>query len=275
MSAKSILLALFAGFISVLNGYSGGGDTDVARFYYKGDKGLSPKTCLYKIDNETKPDFISGYLPFGYNKTHQIGAFDIELPPGSHTFEIVLNDKSTMTKKSKNIIAKKITLMMDSGNEYFLERNEFELEIICKSKSGETKADYTIDDVSAYSEPSTGESYATLQYLHEKDAEIDPYVSRIDDQITSGFGELFGACNYALPVDFKYFSGTKGELNLKIQPGEHQFEYLVLGESVVDGLVQKAHFTFEAGKKYKILLDEIKAKNSKSLATIRIVEDKE
>jgi hypothetical protein len=274
MNAKTLLLSLLVGFTSVLNGYSGGDDLEKVRFYYKGDKGLSPKTCLYKIDNETKPDFISGYLPFGYNKIHQIGDFDIELAPGSHTFEIVLNDKNTMTKKSKSVIAKKITLNMEFGKEYILERNDFEIDIVCKSEAGETKAEYTIDDVSVFAEPSSGEPFATIQYVHEKDAEFDPYISRIDDQITAGLGELYGACNYALPVDFKYFSGTNGELNLKIQPGVHKFEYLVLGVTVANGLVQIEEFAFEAGKKYKILLDEIKSKNAKSLATVRIIEDK-
>lgn len=257
-----------------LNAFSGDDNLEKIRFYYKGDKGLSPKTCLYKIDNETRSQFISGFLPFGYNKTHKIGGFDVELTPGSHTFEIVLNDKATMSKRSKTILAKKITLKMEAGNEYALERNDFELNIVCKSKTGNCQADFTIEDVTVYAEPASGESFATIQYVHEKKSEVDPYISRIDGNVTSGLGELFGACNYALPVDFKYFSGSKGELNLKIQPGTHTIEFLILGESVIDGLVQVEQFTFEAGKNYKILLEETKAKGkSKSMATIKIIAD--
>jgi hypothetical protein len=274
MNAKRLFSLLIVGLMISLKVFSAENDSEKIRFYYKGDKGLSPKTCLYKIDNETRAQFISGFLPFGYNKTHSIGGFDIELLPGNHTFEIVLNDKSTMTKKSKKITAKKLTLKMEVGNEYILERNDFELNIICKSKSGKNKADFTIEDVTAFSEPMSGEPFATLKYIHEKKSKFDPYISRIDSKVTSNFGELFEACNYALPVDYKYFSGSKGELNLKIQPGIHTLEFLILGESVVEGLVQIEQFTFEAGKIYKILLDETKTKDkSKSVATIKIIEE--
>lgn len=273
MKTKRSLLLLFFSTAIALNGFTAD-DPLKARFFYSGDKGLSPKTCVYKIDNQTKPDFIKGYLPFAYNKTHKIGGFDLELDPGSHTFEIVFNDKSTMSKKSENIVAKKFTLKMEAGNSYVLERKDFEFDIICESKSGKTKADFTIEDVAIYAEPSQGQPFAALSYTHEKKAEVDPYISRIDDQMTNGFGELYGVCNYALPVDFKYFSGTKGALNLKVSPGVHKIEYVILGEYVVDGLVHIESFNFEAGKSYKIEVEEIKPKNSSlSSAKIRIIEE--
>jgi hypothetical protein len=98
-----------------------------------------------------------------------------------------------------------------------------------------------------------------------------PYISRIDDMVTPDLGDIFGACNYSLPIDFKYFSGLKGQLNLKIPAGSHKIEYLLLGTSVFDGLVQVDNYTFEAGKKYTITVE--KKEKRETSYTVKFVEN--
>lgn len=237
-------------------------------FFYKGNKGLAPQCCLYKIDNKTRDEFKSGYLAFGYNKTHKTGGFNIEIVPGKHTFEIVLTDKGVTSKPSK-IIAKKLTIDMKPGFEYQMERNDFDLKVMCSSIKAES-VNYTIEDITVFAEPS--EQFATIIYNPNKKEEMHPYISRIDDRVTTDLGDIFGACNYSLPVDFKYFSGLKGQINLKIPAGSHKIEYLLLGSSVIDGLVQVDNYSFEAGKKYTITVVEKKVKRETSY-TIKFVEN--
>ena len=228
----------------------------LSTFLYKGNKGLAPQCCLYKIDNKTREEYKSGFLAFGYNKTHKIGGFNIEIAPGKHTFEIVLTDKG-VTSNAKHIIAKKLTLDMKADYEYQMERNDFEIKVICSSNKTEN-INYTIEDIPVLAEPS--EQFATIVYEPAKKAEINPYISRIDDMVTSSLGDISGTCNYSLPVDFKYFSSPKGNLNLKIPAGTHKIEYLLLGSAVFDGLVQVENYNFEASKVYTLVLEETKVK---------------
>lgn len=225
-------------------------------FFFKGNKGLAPQCCLYKIDNKTRDEYKSGFLAFGYNKTHKIGGFNIEIAPGKHTFEIILTNKGVTSKPTK-IIAKKITVDMKPEYEYEMERNDFDLKVVCSTNKAE-KVDYTIEDIAAFAEPA--DQFATIVYTPGEKAEVNPYISRIDDMVTPNLGDIFGTCNYSLPVDFKYFSNQKGELTLKVPAGNHKIEYLFLGSTVFDGLVQSGTFNFEAGKKYSITLEEKKVK---------------
>ena len=138
-----------------------------------------------------------------------------------------------------------------------MERNNFEIKVICSSNKTEN-INYTIEDIPVLAEPT--EQFATILYEPAKKAEINPYISRIDDMVTSSLGDISGTCNYSLPVDFKYFSSPKGELNLKIPAGPHKIEYLLLGSAVFDGLVQVENCDFEAGKIYTLVLEETKVK---------------
>ena len=225
-------------------------------FFYKGNKGLAPQTCLYKIDNKTRSEYKSGFLAFGYNKSHKIGGFNITLTPGKHTFEITLTDKGVSTKPTK-IVVKNVTIEMKPEYEYQMERNDFDLKIICNSNKTES-VNYTLEDVTVLTEPTN--QFATITYTPNEKAEINPYISRIDDMTSSNLGDITGTCNYSLPIDFKYFSGLKGELNLKIPAGTHKIEYLLLGNSVFDGFVQVENYNFESGKTYSLVVEQTKIK---------------
>jgi hypothetical protein len=237
-----------------------------ATFVYKGNKGLAPQTCLYKIDNKTRTEYNSDFLAFGYNKSHKVGGFNIISTPGKHTFEMALTDKGVSSKPAK-IIVRKVIIDMKPNYEYLMERNDFDIKITCSSNKAEN-VDYSIEELPVFTEPT--EQFATIIYKPNAKLDINPYLTRIDDMVTPNLGDIFGTCNYSLPIDFKYFSGLKGELNLKISAGAHKIEYLLLGSAVFDGLVQVENFSFEAGKIYTIIVEETKIKREK-IYTIKFV----
>jgi len=247
---------------------------ETALFSYKGagGMGLTPRTWVYKVDGETRAQFRSGVLPFGYNKTHSVGGFALALLPGEHSVEIGLNDrKGPMTKVAARIEAQRIHLRVAAGGRYRFSHDGFAITIAAEAPASAGSPVFSVEEVPPYAEPPETAPHATLTYTHAGKADIDPYVLRVDDQVTAAAGGIDGV-NYALPV-FKSFSAGKGALTLRLAPGPHHLEWMALGDRVIDGLIQHTTVNLEAGRKYQLQIDKTEIKGSElSTATLRLVE---
>jgi len=231
--------------------YSKNTKTGNSVFIFEGDKSHVPNTCLYKVDNELRKEYSSLYYEFGFNKANSTGCFEIELKSGKHTFELVLNDKGLNTC-SKNIIVKKITIEMKSGAVYRMIRNNFNIEVEGKRKDKNIKTNFKVEDIPTL--PIPQDSIVNVTYIPANNNSTHPFITRIDDMITNEIGDIYGLCDYSKPFDFKYFNKNNGELNIKIKAGRHKFEYLILGNRIIDGIVHTETFNFLPGKNYEIVL---------------------
>lgn len=251
INIKLLLITILLIVFTSLNSYSKNAKSGNSVFMYEGDKSPAPNTCLYKVDNELRKEYSQEYYEFGYNKTNSKGGFEIELKAGKHTFEVVLNDKG-LNSSSKNIIAKKITIDMKAGAVYRMIRTDFDIEIEGNKKDKKVKTKYLIEDIKALTIPQ--DSIVTVTYIPAVNNSTHPFITRIDDLVTNETGDIYGISDYSKPFDFKYFNKTNGELALKLKVGKHKFEYLILGNRIIDGLVHTETFTFLPGKNYEIVL---------------------
>ncbi|HLP08898.1 MAG TPA: hypothetical protein VK178_12095 [Opitutaceae bacterium] len=246
--------------------------TETAQFSCKGDRGITPLTWLYKVDGRTRTEFTGGLLPFGFNKTHAIGAFALALLPGEHTFEIVLNNRrGPAAKGATEIVVKRIRVQMEAGRRYRFSHEGFAIAVAFDGDNASSTAPvYTVDDAPAYREPAATTAFATLEYQAAKRDEIHPYLLRVDDSVTTAPGAI-PEVNYSLPV-FKSYSGAKGALSLRLAPGPHTLEFMLLGGRVLDGLVQVETITVEAGKTYALEIEKTELKGSTiTSAKLRLV----
>ncbi len=243
-----ITLLLFA-----VTNFTYGGNNKVANstFKYAGDQGSVPNTCLYKVNNETRKEYSKDLYEFGYNKKGENGSFEMFLAPGKHTFEIVLNNKG-VTSKADSIIAKRVTINMKKGCTYEMEKYGYDIKIKGLKKNKEVKTNYSVEKIPVYQEPQ--DTFATIVYTPAPKSSTHPYISRIDDMVTAGSGDIFGLFEYNKPFDYKYFNEANGELRLKVKPGKHKIEYLILGARIIDGIIHTENFTFIEGKTYMITL---------------------
>ncbi len=248
---KLLLIALPLIFFASLDLYSKNTKSGNSIFLYEGDNGPAPNTCLYKVDNELRKEYTPEFYEFGYNTANAIGGFKINLKEGKHTFEVVLNDKG-INSSSKNIFAKRIYLDMKAGTVYNLIRNDFNIEVEGKRKNKVVKTKYKVEDVPVL--PIPQDSFVTVTYIPANNNSTHPFITRIDDMVTNEIGDIYGVCDYSKPFDFKYFNKKNGELNLKIKAGKHKFEYLILGNKIIDGLVHTESFIFQPGKNYEIVM---------------------
>lgn len=251
INIKLLLITLALSFIISSNLYGKNTKPGNTYFLYEGDNGPAPNTCLYKVDNELRKEYSPELYEFGFNKVNTKGGFEIELNAGKHTFEVVLNDKG-LNSSSNNIIAKKISLDMKAGTVYRLIRNDFNIEVEGKRKNKAVKTNCKIEDIPAI--PISQDSIITVTYIPENNSSTHPFITRIDDMVTNEIGDIYGVCDYSKPFDFKYFNKKNGELNIKIKAGKHKFEYLLLGNRIIDGLVHTETFNFYPGKNYEIVM---------------------
>ncbi len=248
---------------------------EVALVSYKGDGGITPFTWAYKIDGETRAAFAPGVLPFGFNKTHAIGGFALAMLPGDHSIELVLNNRrGPLSGGAAQIHAKRLRLRTEAGRSYRVTREGFSLAVAYDEKTPAASASrpaFSVEDVPAYAEPAADAPHATLVYSRAAKAEIDPYLLRVDGAVTPNVGAI-PEVNYSLPV-FKSFSDAKGALSLRLAPGAHRLEFMLLGGRVLDGLVQLEEVTVVAGKTYALEVVTADLKGSTlTRATLRLVE---
>ncbi len=267
---KSILISLSVGFLSVLLFTSGTNShskncqssqaidsSKVATLSYPGSKSTI-KISLFKINGKPRSEYIEKSLPWSYNKIWSLG-FDVEVPAGENTFELLNNVKKEIVKITLNLENK--TYECDFKEDYKV----YEVDAANNKKEIPVK----VEKVAIYDE----KAYAETATLHIDKQDNMPLIFRInsmaataDNQGTLGINGLY--------IINKKFSIS----DIQIPVGQNIIEIGISGTS--SGLsgqkyfaVQTLEFNAIKGKTYTIKVDK-KELEKKVFALSAHIEEK-